>query len=514
MAATLARVFYGRGGIVASEHPLASYAGYQVLSREGTAADAAVAVSLTLAVTLPHLGGIGGDFFALIRLPDDDVLFIDGSGPAPQRLTRELMVEKGYKTMPERGPLTINVPGMVDGLYILWRRHGTFEWKELVKTAIEAAKKGFGVTPSLASAINRLCKDVLNKDPGSIETYCKNSVSVGSPLAFRGLARALEMVAEDPRTFYDGDIAEKIVSYVESRGGVLSIDDLRAYHALPGEAISITYRGLRIYEMPPPTQGITSLHVLRLLEDYDLSKIPPSSTERVKLHLEAYYAAYWARDNYVTDPRYMKVSVGELLSHKFIEEMKNSRRLPMPQQGDGDTTFFAVVDRDGMMIAGIQSLFHPFGSGVTEPFYQITLNNRAQSFSLDPNHANSLEPGKKTMHTLSAMIVRDDKKVYTIGLSGGHFRPQLHSLILTNIVDYRMGFHEALDYPRFIWYPGTRRLRAEEGLDVAINGYSTEKAKYPSRLGVAAIAVINEETGLLEAYTDIRGDGIPIGLPS
>jgi len=509
--------FYSLSGVVSSEHYLASLIGSRVLVRGGNGVDAAVATSLVLTVTLPHLGGIGGDFFALVRDPNGKVFFVDGSGYAPYRLTRELVVKKGYSSMPVNGPLSINVPGLVDGLRVMWEKWGSTEWRKLVEYARSIADKGFGVSHSFSYALKNLYEELV-QDPGSKETYYYKGIpKPGEVFKYKGLATALEHIADDPRSFYEGIIAEKIAEYVQNRGGVLEYDDLKEYRAKLGEPIRTTYRGRTIYEMPPSTQGITTLHLLKLLEDYDLRSIEPNSIERVKLFLKAAKIAYAARDKYVTDPRYMSVSIDYLLSQEFIESLKEQMQKDNPLEKvnsvkDGDTTFFAVADKEGWLIAGIQSLFYPFGSHLTEPTFNITLNCRASSFSLDENHVNRLEPRKKTLHTLSAIILEDNDRTLAIGLSGGHFRPLLHAEIFTNVIDYGMDPQEALEYPRFIWHLWTNKVDYEEGYNIRNNGeYKFNRKPYPSRLGVAAIVELKDT--IRAGYSDIRGDGMPIGTP-
>ena len=508
--------FYSLSGVVASEHPLASLLGSQILEK-GNAVDAAIVTSLTLAVTLPHLGGLGGDFFALIMDPNGKVHFIDGGGCAPSRLTLDLLYTLGYKSMPLHGPLSINVPGMIDGLRVMWERWGALEWRELVKKVIELVRRGIIVTHSLAISLKELYNE-LSLDPGSKSTYYSNGIPCeGDVVAFKGLVNALELISDDPRNFYEGEIAESIVKYVKERGGVLELNDLKHYKASIGKAINIKYRGRVIYEMPPSTQGITTLHMLMLLEEYNLKTLSLTSPKRIKLLLDVAKIAYKIRDLYITDPRYMRVNVEYLLKKEFIRKVKHNTK-DVSSGGSkyhvsgGDTTFFAIVDREGWIIAGIQSLFYPFGSYVTEPKFNITLNSRASSFSLDKNHVNRLESLKKTLHTLSAMIIVDYGRVIALGLSGGHFRPLLHAQLVTNILDYGLNIQEAIEYPRFVWHLWSKKVDYEEGLNVeGISNYEFSKKPYPSRLGVAAAV---EVKGKVKAgYADVRGDGVAIGLP-
>lgn len=508
-------VFVGNAVIV-SENPIATLVGYDILKKGGNAIDAAASIAFTLSVTLPHLGGIGGDFFALITDGNSEPLFIDGSGPAPQTQTIELMKEKGFKEMPSRGVLTITVPGFVDAVYTMWKELGHFEWRELLKPAISLAEKGFPSSKILKESIESN-KDILQKDSGSTSTYLR-SVD-GKIIKFPQLAKALKLIAEDPREFYEGDISEKIVNYVKSKGGVLDYEDLKRYKSSIGIPLKMSFRDYLIYEMPPPTQGITTLHSLKLLELTIESKPKLKSSARIKKYIQIFRCAYVLRDKFITDPKRMKVSINELLNEKKLQKLifelckdvKIVKKLES-KEPKGDTTFFIVSDKNGITVAGIQSLYYPFGSGITEPTYGITLNNRGADFSLDITHVNKLEPGKRTLHTLSAMMVFKDKKVkYVIGCSGGHFRPQIHTEVFSNIVDYGMDIYEAMAFPRFLWDIKTNELLVEEGYKkVEIEGLKIVKKPYPSRFGVVALLEVIDDLRL--GVADIRSEGISLGI--
>jgi gamma-glutamyltranspeptidase/glutathione hydrolase len=480
------------------------------MEQGGSAIDAAIAASLVLSITVPHLGGVGGDFFALVRTANGRILFFNGSCGAPSRLSLDLLRERGLSSIPERGPLSITVPGLIEGLHLLWRRLGTLEWKDLVKPAAELARRGFPASYSLAMAVKRY-QDVLVRDRGSKETYVDAIGGVGSLVKFPGLARLLEVVAEDPRAFYEGEPAQAIAEYVEKVGGLLSLKDMASCRAEEYAPISITYRDVLVIEMPPNTQGVTTLHALALYEH--LGARPRRFSKDWVSHLIGVFtAAYWARDNYVSDPRYMRVSVDELLSKSFIERLarRASEQLRTHPVSGTDTTFFAVADRDGNVVAGIQSLFHPFGSGVTEPRFQVTLNSRASCFTPIRGHVNEPAPGKRPLHTLSAVVVEDqvNDRVVALGLSGGHLRPQLHFQLVTAVVDDGAGIQDAIEMPRFAWYPGTRRIVAEVGVNALLPGYEVEVLRYPSRLGVAAAVEVRGR--FRSGYVDVRGDGVAV----
>jgi len=368
----------------------------------------------------------------------------------------------------------------------------------LVSRVVKLAENGFPVSKSLSEAV-KLNRELLSSDEGSSSTY----LTIGAPGSrhtFKGLAKALKIISEDPREFYEGEIAQKIVNYVRERGGLLSMEDLSKYRAGEGSPISASIWGGLAYEMPPPTQGITTLHMMMLTEELG----SPRSWSRLRKLIEISERAYSVRDRYLTDPKFMRVSVEELL-HSILEGGAPG------SMNDGDTTFFSVIDGDGMIVSGIQSIFYAFGSGITEPNYQITLNCRASSFSLREDHANRLEPGKRTLHTLSSLIFELDDDWYVIGTSGGHYRPQIHWWLSTNLFKFGMDLREALDFPRAYFDPSKRVLVVEEGLEIGKDlrmgrDIRVDIRSYPSKLGVAALTCLRYD-GLRIGCADVRGDG-------
>ncbi|MEM0085528.1 MAG: gamma-glutamyltransferase family protein [Zestosphaera sp.] len=498
--------FYSSRGVVASETTLASAVGVKILEVGGNAVDASIATSLMLSVNIPHLGGLGGDFFALVKDSQGRITFINGSGYAPSMMSIELIKSMGLKEIPLEGPLSIVVPGIVDGLRLMWEKLGSLEWRKIVDLVISSLKNGFPVSPGFATALNNF-RDLLLRDEGSRKTYYSSAhyYLPGQLIRFDGMIKALELIREDPRQFYEGDIAVKISQYVRSVGGVLSYEDMRNYRAEIGEPIKLSLDDITVYEMPPNTQGITTLQLLKLLEEEHVDK--PNSINRLKTYIHLFKTVYKIRDSHVGDPRYMHVKTNELLNIDFLRSSAAGQH----RVYGGDTTYFAVVDSEGAIVSGIQSLFYPFGSKITEPTYGITLNSRASSFNLIPNHPNSLAPLKKPLHTLSAMIIVARDREMALGLSGGHFRPQLHAEIFQNIFKYKMNPQEAIEHPRFVWYPGTNIIELEEGFEEGvIEEYTLRKVKYPARLGVAAIAETKDN--VKAGYVDVRGDGLALGL--
>ncbi len=492
-------------GGVASEHPTASRLGVDILNLGGNAIDAAVTTSLTLALTQPHLGGLGGDFFAMIYIAREGrVYFLNASGWAPRKLSKELLIQKGLNAVPIRGPLSSVVPGLLAGLHALWRRFGTSEWKSLVKPVVETARRGFPASPSFVKAIELLKNDIANnRDFKSVYPITARPWDL---IRIEPLTKTFELIMEHgPEIFYRGEIGEALVNYTQSIGGVMEISDLMEYEPEWRDPLSIDYGGLTIYESPPNTQGITTLMILKLLETIKDAG-GPWSRRRIETYLSVYRVAYELRDKYVGDPRFIEVPISKLLDINFLTS-EYSARSGRKLGGSGDTTYFVVVDRDGNIVSAIQSLYQHFGSLVTEPTYGITLNDRASDFSMDG--PNVLMPRKRPLHTLSTVIItKDGEARYALGTSGAHFRPQQHTLFITNMLNYGMSPVEAIDAPRFLW--DRKSLIIEEGFDVAGLSEPYQVVRYPGRTGVASIlAILNDGRRLLHA--DIRGDGLALG---
>ena len=496
---------------IASENPLASSIGLHIASKGGNPIDVSIATSIALAVTIPHLGGLGGDYFALVYTPNREVVVIMGSGQSPARLTLEEIQGLEQKWQSMRGPLTIVVPGMIDALYTLWREHGSLEWREIIEPSITLARKGFPAPPAFAHAVKRYLR-ILYNDPGSRQTYLQNGpVETGQRISYPGMARLLEIIADDPGAFYKGEIADAIHEYVQNHGGLLSKNDMKSYKAYIDEPLMLeSYHGWKIYEMPPNTQGATTLHLLKLLQD-----TPYDPARRLPLLIEKSRIAYSIRDIHIGDPEYMTTTREHLLSDKILDETpilekyKPGKCNPLQQPREHDTTFHAVASKDGWYIASIQSLYYHFGSGLTEPTYQITLNNRAIGFEPRPGLPNSLGPSKKPLHTLSAVLAQrpETNETIILGTSGGQYRPQQHALILSSIIEHQYTIGEAISALRALWTPGTCNIIIDPGVppDLIPPGYT----QTIGRTGIAS--AIHGKNKVLRVATDPRGDGFPLG---
>ncbi len=502
----LSRVALASGYAVASEHLLASLAGHDALRSGGNAVDAAVATSFTLAVTQPSLGGIGGDFFALFyEAKTERVHCINSSGWAPSGLSARFLEEKGYRSVPAFGPLSIVVPGMVKGVHAFHRRFGKLEFKQLLSSAIDYARKGFAASQGLSNSL-RANLSLLPDGAREIFAPTGDPPNPGDLIRQENLGRALEAIAQEgPEAFYKDWIAESICNELSREGLPITMKDFAEFEPEWVEPLHIDYRGITVYEIPPNSMGATTLLMLRYLQQIDLKRLKPNSRQRIDLFLKAAQAAYDRRDRELGDPRFTKFDEGEFFD---VERARSPLLLSGPSvPGDADTTYFAVTDQEGNIVSAIQSLFHHFGSRVFIKESGVFLSNRGSAFRL--RGPNKLEPKKRPLHTLSALLLGEDEPTTALGCSGGSFRPQQHTLLTTNMVDYSMSLEDSIDFPRFLW-DGQHTLSIERGYSGFRNlPFEVRHLPHPGKTGVAqGVQRIGDS---VKAVCDARGDGFPIG---
>jgi len=509
--------FMGRLGGVSSEHPLASIVGSQVLREGGNAVDASVAVSLTLAVTQPHLGSLGGDFFALIfESSSGKVYCMNSSGWSPKRLDCQFLSEAGLDGIPINSPHAVVVPGLISGLQKIHERFGTVKFSKLVEPSVKLADEGFPVSHGLSEEINRYGEKLT--DPSVRNLFFKDDgqpLAAGEMLVQKRLADVLRSLASDPRVFYEGWIAKSLCEFLNSKGGVFQIGDFMDFEGEWVEPLKNTYREFEVYEIPPNSQGATTLILLNILENFNLQTLTPLGARRVHLFVEAAKRAYLDKNRYLADPRFVEIPLEEILSKshgkKLAETIKENAVLSDVSLRPGDTTNFVVIDEEGNVVSAIQSLFHRFGSGLLDPKTGILLNSRASYFNL--SGPNSLEPRKRPLHTLSSVIaISENNELLAMGTSGGDYRPQQHVLLLTNMIDYGLDLQDAVEQPRFLWRGGTEIIieKGFHGLDSLRKlGHNPILQTYPGRTGVAHCGFKSGKLTVLSA--DIRGDGLPVG---
>jgi gamma-glutamyltranspeptidase/glutathione hydrolase len=448
-------------GIVATSQTLASQAGAMVLARGGSAIDAAIAANAVLTVVEPMSCGVGGDLFAIYYDAKTGKLHgLNSSGPAPKAMSIARLKELGIHSMPQDGIHSVTVPGCVDGWAKLHGKFGKLPWRDVFAPARHYARRGFPLTEIIQDHwISSYAK--LNATDYSRKVFLPggSAPSVGDIVKNADLARTLDLIAESgPAAFYRGPVAKGLLATSAKLGGLMSADDLAAYSAEWVEPIESTYRGWRVYELPPNSQGIAALEMLNIMERLPLEGLYHDEPDGIHLKIEAQKLAYQDLRRYLADPRMAKVPTAEMLSKDYAAARarlidKEKARCDVthgnPLPSGGDTIYLAAVDKAGNMASLIQSIYLSFGSGVAVEGYGFHLHNRAGLFEFDPTHPNALEPGKRPFHTIiPAFLEKGDTRI-AFGIMGGLNQAQAHAQFVSNMVDHGMNIQAALEAPRF-----------------------------------------------------------------
>ncbi|WP_439514391.1 gamma-glutamyltransferase [Oceanibaculum nanhaiense] len=519
---------YAQNAAVATSHPQATLAALNILQQGGNAVDAAVAAVALLGVIEPAMTGIGGDCFVLyVPKGKGKVIALNGSGKAPAAARAEWYAERGETTQALNSPHGVTIPGAVAAWDRLVADHGTKSLGELLQPAIKAAEEGFVVAPKVGSDwagdAPRLAADPVSS---KIVLVDGKAPAIGSVFKAPLLAATLKKIAAKGRDgFYTGEVAEDIVSHLNSRGGLHTLEDFASAAPEYVEPIKTTYKGLDIYECPPNGQGITALIILNILSGFDLKDTGLSEADRIHLLAEATKLAYHQRDDYIGDPAQVNIPVEKILSSGYADALR--ARIDMGKAGapvsvdvdsveHKDTTYLCVVDKDGNAISFINSVFHGFGSTIVTPKTGVVLQNRGLSFKFAPGHVNSIAPGKRPMHTIiPAMAMKGDTCVGPFGVMGGQYQSTGHAGFISNMLDRGMDIQEAMDAPRTFAYAGP--LQVENGVDAATiadlekRGHTVERAPAKKPIGGSQAIFRDLETGVLVAGSDPRKDGCALG---
>ena len=462
------RALYAKRGIVGSTHPVASEAGLRMLQQGGNAIDAAVAMATTLSVVEPNANGIGGDNFAIVWYKGK-MHGLNSSGPAPMALSLQTLQDKGFKNVPDTGWESVTVPGAPAGWLALSERFGKLPFEKLFEPAIEAAEDGVALTGDVGKSIPAVVnyyKKVIGENEllkPFVDTFMpgEKPVQIGDVYRLPNHAKALRSIAESKaESFYRGEISEALIDFSITTGGYFSPDDLASYKPQWVDPISTNYRGYDVWEIPPNGQGLCALIALNILKGYEFSPEAFGTARTLHLQFEAVKLAFADAAKYIADPRFMDVSVEDLLSDAYATERRkliNETALE-PHPGTppkGGTVYFAAADSEGNMISMIQSNYAGFGSGLVIPGWGVSLHNRAANFSFEEGHANALTGGKRPYHTIiPGFLTKDGNPIGPFGVMGGFMQPQGHVQVLMNTVDFGMNPQSALDAPRFCWKQG------------------------------------------------------------
>ena len=488
-----------RHGMAATSHPLTTQIALDVLKAGGNAIDAAIAANAALGLMEPTGNGIGGDLFAIVwNAEERELAGLNASGRAPALMTLDYFRDKGLKEIPKYGPLPVSVPGAVDGWFELHGRFGSLPMAQLLQPAIRYAREGFPVTEEIARLL------VVNQQrighyPGFADTFMPRGrvPAKGEVFSNPRLADTLQAIADGGRdAFYKGDIARRIDAYMVEQGGLLRYEDLAAHQSEWVTPVSTNYRGWDVYELPPNGQGIAALQILNILEGFDIRSMGFGSAQYVHTLVEAKKLAFEDRAKYYADMDFADVPVSTLISKDYAAERRKliaadtaARSVPAgdARLEDGDTIYMTVADAAGNMISLIQSNYNGMGSGMTPGDLGFVLQNRADLFSLDPDHANVLEPGKRPFHTIiPAFVMKDGEPLISFGLMGGSMQPQGHAQIIVNLVDFGMNLQEAGDAGR-VNHKGSSQPTGEVMSDGGVvhleSGFSDETRKALKSMG-------------------------------
>ena len=523
----------GRRGMVASSQPLATEVGLRILGEGGNAADAAVATAAALNVTEPNMTGIGGDVFSLyFDARSGDVTALNGSGRTPKGLSIEALAGEGITDeIPLFHAHSITVPGACAGWFDLIAQHGRLAMGEILAPAIELAEEGFPVAP-ITSQLWSASLGPLQRSPGGAALMIDGrGPHPGEIFRNPGLARTFRIIAEGGAdAFYQGEIAEAIVSLVRSHGGTLCEEDLAAHESSWDQPISTTYRGLRLWECPPNGQGLAALLALNILRGSSLEGQDPLGAPRFHLMIEAMRLAFEDARWYVADPEHAttpRIPLEELLSEAYASERRKlidpERANPAPKRGapiaSSDTVYLCCVDGDGNACSFINSNYMAFGSGLSPEGFGFTLQNRAQNMSLDPSHPDAVAPGKRPYHTIiPAILTREsDGSLYgPMGVMGGFMQPQGHLQVTVAMADDDCEPQAALDRPRFglMAGRGAGTVSVESGLPMATQealsamGHQLREVSGLARIQFGRGQIIRRDpSGVLWGGSDPRADG-------
>jgi gamma-glutamyltranspeptidase/glutathione hydrolase len=471
-------------GMAATSHPLATQTAISILKNGGNAIDAAIAANAVLGLVEPTGCGIGGDLFAIIWSADEKKLFgLNSSGPAPKNISINKLKQKGLEKIPPYGPLPVTVPGAVAGWASIHKKFGLLEFNELFNDAINYAENGFPVSELVSYYLER-SSEIFAAYPNFKDVWMPNGKTPkkGEIFINKNLAENYKEIANTyGKSFYSGKIAENIVNTVNAQGGFFSMSDLNSFEPEWINPVSTNYRGYDVWELPPNGQGIAALQILNILERFDIESMGFGTSDYIHLFTEAKKVVYEDRAKYYADTNFSNIPVEKLISKEYANERsklinlkKSSKSFNPGNLEIGDTIYLTVADSFGNMVSLIQSNYRGMGSGVVPDNTGFMLQDRGEMFSLDPNHMNSLMPGKRPFHTIiPAFVTKNDKPFISFGLMGGAMQPQGHAQIIVNLVDFKMNLQEAGDAPR-IRHVGSSQPTGEKMLD---GGYlSLEKS--------------------------------------
>ncbi len=519
----------GRSPVIASEcaaatsHPLATASALSILREGGNAVDAAIAACVTQCVVEPHMTGIGGDCFVIVGEPNGKLHGLNGSGRSAAGAKLDWYLENGITKIEEPSPHAVTVPGSVSAWAELHAKFGRLDFARLFEDAIRYAEDGYPVGERVASDWAEQIEKLKGNPVASKKLLVDGAApKMGDHFANPALGSTLRRIAAEGKSaFYEGEVAAEIASTVQGLGGFLNEDDLGGVTSDWVDLISTDYKGHTLNEIPPNGQGLAAIMLVKLLDKIGVPS-DAHSLERAHLEMECARIAYTARDAYIADPEYMSHSVEQLLSDSHIADLaklfdpeKRNPEIALPDPTGSDTVYLSVVDRDGMAVSFINSLFGGFGSGIMTEKSGIVLQNRGCGFNLIPGHGNAIGPSKRPFHTIiPAMVTKNGKVTHSFGVMGGQYQAMGQAHVLSNMLDYGMNPQVALDDQRIFW-DNDGNLDLETVISAEIEEGLKAKGHPVTRGAVhggGQVIQIDHERGFLIAGSDPRKDGHAAGF--
>jgi gamma-glutamyltranspeptidase/glutathione hydrolase len=531
----------GLRGMVASAHPRAAMVGAAILEQGGNAFDAAVAVAAAEGVLLPMMCGLGGDAFVVLYDASRQELHgLNGSGVAASGATRDYYAARGHRTMPLDGVHSVGVPGAVGVYETMWKRWGTLPWADLWAPAIRLAEEGVAITAWVSRWISERA-DGLRRFPHSARLFLPGGRPpvAGERWAAPDLGRSLRTIARGgAEALYRGELAERLLAFLRQEGALFDPGDFARQldETFVYRPIATDYRGFTVYETAPVSQGFLLLSQLNLLEPFDLGRLALLGADRIHLLVEAKKLAFADRNRHAGDPAFVQWPLEALIGKDHAARRRaeiDPTRARHPEgtlvpEHAADTSYFAVVDRDGNAVSFIHSLSAAFGSGVVAGETGITLNNRAgRGFSLDESHPNVLGPGRRTIHTLNAFLVCREGQPWLVGgTPGGDQQTQWNTQIVSDVIDHGLTPQEAVETARWFSFPGTDPanlglpavVRVEDRVpeaarqELSRRGHVIEPLGPWAGGGAVQLIQVDHARGALRGGSDPRAGGLALGL--
>ena len=511
-------------GMVATSHPLAASEALGILKSGGNAADAAIAGAVLLGLCEPQMTGIGGDCFALVKpAGSEKVHALNGSGRAPAGLDADALRKEGITKIEPGHPASITLPGAVDGFCELSNKYGRIGLDRILAPAIHYFEEGAPVAPRVAFDIEPFGK-TLNSHARRHFMNRDRPHTTGETLRLPGQAQVLRRLAKQGRSaFYEDEVAEDMLATLAEIGGTHAAEDFANVSSDWGEPLSGPYRGHDLLEHPPNGQGATAILIARMLEHFDIGAMHPNSAERIHLKAEATKLAYDARNRFLADPDHT-TDLAHMIAPETAEKLASlidpNRALPiltpLAEDVHKDTVLITVVDKDGMAVSLIYSIFATFGSCIASDKFGILFHNRGSGFNLTSGHVNEAGGGKRPMHTIIPAMRRTAGKIdMAFGVMGGQYQATGHAQLMSNVTDFGMDIQEAIDAPRAFADPISGNLNVENTIPEAVLSALAEKGHRihvsDTPIGGAQAILMDHQNGTLIGGSDPRKDGLAIG---